>query len=113
MLEEKDNEMYEYLQDDNVEEFNKKREEGVVVDLSSARFRSFDLRGANLGGLDLSGAYFKNSDMRGIDLSKTKLAGASIFNAKISGVLFPPHFSPEEITMSLVYGTRLRVKSSS
>ena len=110
MLEEKDNEMYGYLQDDNVEAFNKGREEGKSVDLLNAKFRAFDLRNANLNSLDLSGAYFKNSDLRGVDLSKCKLAGASIYNAKISGVLFPSHFSPEEITMSLLYGTRLRVK---
>ncbi|PCH86078.1 MAG: hypothetical protein COB26_02460 [Piscirickettsiaceae bacterium] len=109
MFEEKDNEMYGYLKDDNVEVFNKEREAGKFVGLVNAKFRSFDLRGANLNGLDLSGVYFKNSDLRGVDLSKSKLAGASIYNAKISGVLFPSHFSAEEITMSLLYGTRLRV----
>lgn len=109
MLEDKDNEMYGYLQDDNVEAFNKGREEGKSVDISNAKFRSFDLRGANLNGLDLSGVYFKNADLRGLDLSNSKLAGASLYNAKISGVLFPSHFSADEITMSLIYGTRLRV----
>ena len=109
MLEEKSSEMYAYLQDDNVEAFNKGREEGKPVDLTNLRFRSFDLQAANLNGLNLSGVYFKNSDLRGVDLSKSKLAGSSLYNAKISGVHFPSHFSPEEITMSLIYGTRLRV----
>jgi len=109
MLEDKNDEMYGYLQDDNVDDFNKGLEEGKPVDLTNARFRSFDLRGANLEGLDLSGSYFKNTDLRGIDLSKCKMAGSSLLNAKISGVHFPAHFSADEITMSLIYGTCLRV----
>jgi len=111
MLKDKDNdnEMYCYLQDDNVDAFNKGLEEGREVDLTNTRFRSFDLRGANLEGLDLSGSYFKNTDLRGVDLSKCKMAGSSLLNAKISGVHFPAHFRAEEITMSVIYGTCLRV----
>ncbi|HIL93053.1 MAG TPA: pentapeptide repeat-containing protein [Cycloclasticus sp.] len=110
MLENKQNEMYDYLQDDNVDAFNKGLDEGKPVDLTNVKFRAFDLRGAKLSGLDLSGAYFKNADLRGADLSNSKLDGCSFFNAKISGVLFPDNVTPEEITRSLIHGTRVRVR---
>jgi len=108
MPEEKQNEMYGLLQEDKIDAFNSAREEGQKIDLTNAKFRAFDLKGANLNGLDLSGAYFKNADLRGVDLSDCKLEGCSFFNAKISGVFFPPEASPEEIALSLVHGTRIR-----
>jgi hypothetical protein len=39
-----------------------------------------------------------------------ELEGASINSAKISGTYFPPSLSAEEITLSLVHGTRLRYR---
>ncbi|MGB1541287.1 MAG: pentapeptide repeat-containing protein [Cycloclasticus sp.] len=108
-MEEKQNKMYGFLQEDKIGEFNSAREEGEAVDLTNAKFRAFDLKGANLNGLDLSGAYFKNADLRGVDLSDCSLEGCSFFNAKISGVYFPTDISPEEITLSLVHGTRIRI----
>jgi uncharacterized protein YjbI with pentapeptide repeats len=110
MLEEKTDEMYKNLQEDRVDAFNIARDEGKATDLTGAKFRSFDLRGANLNGLDLSDAYFKNADIRGADLRDCKLDGCSFLNAKISGVYFPSNISPEEITMSLLHGTRLRIR---
>lgn len=109
MLEDKANEMYSYLQDDNTAAFNKGLEDGKEVDLTNAKFRAFDLKGANLSGLDLSGAYFKNADLRGADLRNCNLDGCSFFNAKISGVYFPANISPEEIALSLIHGTRIRI----
>jgi hypothetical protein len=109
MLEEKQNTMYGFLQEDKIDEFNSAREERKEVDLTNAKLRAFDLKGANLNGLDLSGAYFKNADLRGVDLSDCQLEGSSFFNAKISGVYFPVEVSPEEITLSLVHGTRIRI----
>ncbi len=46
----------------------------------------------------------------GVDLTHTNLQGASINSAKISGTYFPPTLSAEEITLSLVHGTRLRYR---
>ena len=109
MLEDKQSEMYGYLLHDDAESFNKGREEGKALDLVNAKFRAFDLKGVNLNGLDLSGAYFKNADLRGADLRDCKLEGCSFFNAKISGVYFPKNISPEEITLSLMHGTRIRI----
>jgi uncharacterized protein YjbI with pentapeptide repeats len=56
----------------------------------------------------MSGAYLRHADLRGLDLSETNLEGASINSAKISGTYFPTTLSAEEITLSLVHGTRLR-----
>jgi uncharacterized protein YjbI with pentapeptide repeats len=109
MPEEKQNKMYSFLQEDKIDEFNGARQAGEEVDLTNAKLRAFDLKGANLNGLDLSGAYFKNADLRGVDLSDCQLEGCSFFNAKISGVYFPVEVSPEEITLSLVHGTRIRI----
>jgi len=108
MLEEKANEMYSLLQDDKIDAFNKGRKGGVAVDLINATFRAFDLKGADLNGLDLSGAYFKNADLRGQDFSNCNLDGSSLYNAKTSGVLFPECYSADEISLSLLHGTRLR-----
>ena len=108
MLQEKQNEMYGLLQEDKIEAFNKAREEGKEADLTNAKFRAFDLKGANFNGLDLTGAYFKNADLRGADLRNCLLEGSSFFNAKVSGVYFPADISSEEITLSLVHGTRIR-----
>jgi len=45
-------------------------------------------------------------------LSTTLLDGASIGGAKISGTLFPRNLDAEEITLSLVHGTRMRTFDS-
>ncbi|MDX2425920.1 MAG: pentapeptide repeat-containing protein [Cycloclasticus sp.] len=111
MLEEKTNAMYMLLKVDDVGAFNEGRQRGEDVDLSNAKFRAFDLREANLAGLDLSGCYFKNADLRGVDLRGCNLEGCSFFNAKISGVYFPSSISAEEINLSLLHGTRIRMGS--
>ena len=64
----------------------------------------------NAQDLDLSNCYLRQTDLRGIDLSTARLEGASINGAKISGTYFPKALSPEEITLSLVHGTRLRYR---
>lgn len=108
MLENKSDSMYVLLQDDNIEAFNQGRENGEAVNLANAKFRAFDLKGANLQDLDLSGAYFKNADLRGQDFRGCNLDGCSLLNAKISGVYFPNCYSADEITLSVLHGTRLR-----
>ncbi len=83
----------------------------VVVDLSDAKLRARDLRGCRLDRANLQNAYLRLCDLRGLDLSEANLEGASIKDAKISGVLFPQNLDPQEIMMSLVHGTRLRLKN--
>lgn len=104
----KKDKMYQLLREGKVKEFNHYLEKGQKCDLTNCDFRAVDLQGLNAAGLDMSGCYFRLADLRGIDFSRTKLDGASIHDAKISGVLFPKEFSSDEITMSLIRGTRLR-----
>jgi len=106
----KDNDMYRLLRDENVKEFNTRKEAGESCDLSGADFRNLVLSGINADGLDFSGCYFRGSDLRGIDFSNANLQGASIHDAQISGVLFPTELCAEEISLSLNHGIRMRYK---
>jgi len=100
--------MYQLLRDGKIKEFNQYRKKGKKPDLTHCDFRAIDLQGMNADGLDFSGSYFRNADLRGIDFTKSKLDGASIHDAKISGAYFPKEFSSDELTMSIIRGTRLR-----
>ena len=53
-----DDEMYQLLRDEDVEEFNKRREGAGPLDLSGLDFRGLDLRGIEAGGIDFSNGYF-------------------------------------------------------
>jgi uncharacterized protein YjbI with pentapeptide repeats len=101
--------MYQLLKHGQVEEFNRRRAAGERCDLTNADLRSADLRELNAKDLDLSGAYLRHADLRGVDLRDTNLEGTSISGAKISGTYFPSSLSADEITLSLVHGTRLRI----
>jgi len=103
-----DNPLYRLLRDGHIEEFNENKARGERSDLTYCDFRGIDLRGIDADGLDLSGGYFRQADLRGIDFTNTNLEGASIHATKISGTWFPKGLSPEEITLSLMHGTRLR-----
>lgn len=104
----KDSEMYRLLRDENITEFNKRKEAGEICELTGADFRNLVLSGINADGIDFSGCYFRGCDLRGIDFSMSKLEGASIHDAQISGVLFPTSLRAEEISLSLNHGTRMR-----
>lgn len=97
------------IQEERFAEFNNLMEStGGVVDLTGAHLRGYDLRKCKLKKADLTGAYLRSADLRSVDLSEAKLDGASIKEAKVSGSLFPRDLTPEEIRLSLEYGTRLR-----
>lgn len=100
--------LYQLLREGKVDEFNTLKQQGHGCDLTNADFRSVDLRGLDAGGLDMRDSYFRQADLRGVDFSKTNLEGASINGSKISGAYFPPELSAEEITLSLLHGTRMR-----
>jgi len=104
----KKDKLYQLLREGKVKEFNHYIEKGHKSDLTNCDFRAIDLQGLQAAGLDMSGCYFRLADLRGIDFSRTKLEGASIHDAKISGAYFPKEFSSDEITMSLIRGTRMR-----
>ncbi len=102
--------MHQLLRGGKIEEFNSRRGAGEACDLVNADLRGLDLRCMDAKGLDMSNTFLRQTDLRGLDLSQTLLEGASISGAKISGTYFPKGLSPEELTLSLVHGTRLRYR---
>jgi uncharacterized protein YjbI with pentapeptide repeats len=104
----KDDNLYDLLRRGEIAQFNQARREGAPCDLCGADLRGADLREIDPRGLDLSDAYLRQADLRGLDLRETRLEGASIYGAKISGAYFPAGLSADEITLSLLHGTRLR-----
>jgi uncharacterized protein YjbI with pentapeptide repeats len=100
--------MYRLIKEGKIEEFNRRRADGEQCNLCNTDLRGADLRDLDARNLDMSGTYLRHADLRGLDLSETNLEGASINSAKISGTYFPATLSAEEITLSLVHGTRLR-----
>ncbi len=105
-----DDPMYQLLREERIEEFNELRKNGEKLDFSYCDFRNLDLRGMNAANIDFSHAYFRQSDLRGIDFSQSRLEGSSINSARISGVYFPVALSADEITLSLLHGTRMRYR---
>ena len=97
------------IQEEKFHDFNNLVERtGGVVDLRGAHLRGYDVRKYHLRKADLTGAYLRSCDLRSVDLSEAQLDGASMKEAKVSGTLFPRNLLPEEIRLSLEYGTRLR-----
>lgn len=88
--------------------FNQAREQIAEYSLVGLDLCGVDLRNLNAKGLNMRDCRLKHTDLRGIDFSETNLEGTSISCAKISGTLFPHSLSAEEITLSLVHGTRMR-----
>lgn len=105
-----ENELYQLLRDEQVEEFNKRKAAGEAVNLTHCDFRGLDLRGLDASDIDFTGSYFRQTDLRGINFSKSILRECSVNGAKVSGVYFPPELMPEEINMSMVHGTRMRYR---
>lgn len=103
-----DDPMYQLLREGKIKEFNERREKGEAAAFSGYDFRGLDLKGLRAKELDLSNCYFRQADLRGIDFSEANLDGASINGSKVSGTLFPRQLSAEEITLSLMHGTRMR-----
>ena len=99
------------LRDGKIKEFNRRRAAGDGCDLRTADLSGLDLRDLDARGLDFGDCYLRGTDLRGVDLSDSRLEGASINGSKISGAYFPPELSAEEITLSLLHGTRMRYRS--
>ncbi len=103
-----DNPLYQLLREGKVKEFNERIAAGESADFVGHDFRGLDLKCIEAKGLNLADCYFRQADLRGVDLSETNMEGASINGSKISGTLFPAQLSAEEITLSLLHGTRMR-----
>lgn len=102
--------LYQLLHEENIAEFNRRRNEAKTALLRGGNYRGLDLRGLNADGLDFGDGYFHGADLRGIDFRNTNLEGASMIDAKISGCYFPLQLSAEEIRLSVSMGTRLRYR---
>ncbi|VAX08314.1 Pentapeptide repeat family protein [hydrothermal vent metagenome] len=100
--------IYQLLRTEKIAEFNERTAQGESCDLRSSDFRGIDLRGLNASGLDLRDCYFRQADLRGIDFREALMEGSNIAGAKISGAYFPPELSADELTLSLLHGTRMR-----
>ncbi len=105
-----DDPMYRLLREGAIEDFNSRRSAGEACNLVGCDLRTMDLRKLDADGLDLRDCYFRQADLRGIDFTGANLEGASLNAAKISGAYFPKALSAEEITLSLLHGTRLRYR---
>ena len=101
---------FDLLQEENVERFNLLVEAGQAPEVKNSNLSGLDLRNAKLTGLDLSGCYFRGANLSGLDLSGCNLYGASLRGVNISGVLFPSNIPPDEIRLSVDYGTRIRTR---
>jgi len=100
--------LYRLLREEEIAAFNKQRVVGGSYDFRGCSFRGSDLRGLEAAGIDFRDAYFRDADLRGVDLRNAQLEGASLASAKISGVFFPDDIAPDEIRLSVEFGTRLR-----
>ena len=105
-----DDPLYRLLREGDVEAFNRRRKAGEPCQLRACDLRSLDLRKLDAAGLDLRDCYLRQADLRGVDLTNTNLEGASINGAKISGTYFPTELSAEEVSLSLMHGTRMRYR---
>lgn len=104
--------LYQLLRNDKVQEFNARRAKGESCSLVGVDLRGMDLRDMDARGLNLENAYLRQTDLRGIDFRQAQLEGASIKGARISGAYFPAELMAEEITLSLLHGTRMRYRKA-
>jgi len=96
------------LFEENKENFNADVARGIVRSFKGQNLSDMDLTGFDLHNADLSGAYMRGTILGGVDLTLANLHGASLRGARVSGCLFPPEISAEEILMSIERGTRIR-----
>ena len=96
------------LQDDKVDQANALLANVKGFSLSGANMRSANLQGFHADGIDFSNAYLRSANLKGLDMRNCNLEGASLHGAKIAGAYFPETLAPDEIMLSVTYGTRLR-----
>ena len=97
-----------FFEDDGHEKFNELVAQGKMPHLQNQNLEKVDLRGYNLSNIDFSGAYMRGTNLSGQDLRGANFSGASLKEANVSGCFFPEDLSPDEIRLSLEFGTRIR-----
>jgi uncharacterized protein YjbI with pentapeptide repeats len=103
-----DDPAYRDLREHDIEHFEQHTAGRKQIDFSNADLRGVDLRNVDTRNLILRDAYLRDADLRGLDLRHLDMEGCSLHSAKISGTYFPANLSPQEITNSVHFGTRLR-----
>jgi uncharacterized protein YjbI with pentapeptide repeats len=96
------------LREYDIQHFREHTQGRDKIDFSNADLRAVDLTQVDVSKLVLRNAYLRDADLRGLDLRHLDLEGCSIHNATISGAYFPANLSPQEITNSVTFGTRMR-----
>lgn len=103
-----DDPAYRDLRENDLEHFQQHIAGRSEVDFSNADLRGVDLRHVDVSKLILRDAYLRDADLRGLDLRDLDLEGCSLHGAHISGTYFPANIAAQELTNSVVYGTRIR-----
>ncbi len=103
-----ENEIYQLLREEKIDEANVRLDRGEPCNLTGAFLRGCSLQGLHAAGINFTNCYFRLADLRGLDLRNCCMEGASIHGAKIHGTYFPDALSAEEIMMSINHGTRMR-----
>jgi uncharacterized protein YjbI with pentapeptide repeats len=104
-----DDPAFKSLRLSDFDEFNRLIAGQKLVDFSDADLRGVDFRGvADTEKLMVRGSYLRDADLRGLDLRTWDMEGCSLYHAKISGAYFPINLTPQEISMSVQLGTRMR-----
>lgn len=106
-----DSPLFTLLRREDVDGFNRDKQQHGPVDFRGGDFRGLDLRQLDATLVDFSDAYFRSADLRGVDFRESRLEGASLAHAQISGAYFPVELSADEILMSVNFGTRLRYRT--
>lgn len=94
------------------EGFRRATADRQLVDFSATNLRGTDFRSIDLTRLVLRDCYLRDADFRGCDMRHMDLEGASLQNARISGAYLPANLDPQEVMLSIQYGTRLRTRKA-
>ncbi len=106
-----DDPAFKSLRTGDFEAFNRQIASQKLVDFSDSDLRGVDFRGiADPTNVKVHGAYMRDTDLRGLDVRMWDMEGCSLYHAKISGAYLPTNLTPEEISLSVQHGTRMRTK---
>jgi uncharacterized protein YjbI with pentapeptide repeats len=104
-----DDPAFKSLRTGDFEAFNRFLTGHKLVDFSNSDLRGVDFRGiSDPARVKVHGAYMRDTDLRGLDLRAWDMEGCSLYHAKISGTFFPTNLTPQEISLSIQHGTRMR-----
>ena len=104
----KEKEAFHRLHNHEIDQFHQQIEGKKEVDFSQCSLRGVDFRRVDMQRINIRGSYLRGADLRGVDLRQHDLEGCSFHDAMISGCYLPSNVDPNEVTMSVKLGTRIR-----